>query len=71
MKRFTPLLYGLLLLLAVPWYWPADNHAIWFGVPAWVCVAVLVSLAASILTAILMTKPWPGEGDSENDDSHD
>lgn len=61
MSRLALPLFGILLVLAVPWYWPADSTLVWLGVPAWVCVAVLVSLAASLLTAWLMRLPWPGE----------
>ncbi len=63
--RLAPLLYALLLILAVPWYWPLDSRAVWLGVPAWVCVAVVVSAAASVLTAALMARPWPGERDDD------
>ena len=65
-SRLAPLLYLLLLVLAVPWYWPRDNTLVWFGVPAWVCIATLVSVAASILTAVLMGRAWPGEVDDDD-----
>ena len=67
MSRIAPLLFALLLVLAVPWYWPADSQLTWFGVPAWALVAVLVSVAASVLTALLMARPWPGEADDDRD----
>ncbi|MEQ8235075.1 MAG: hypothetical protein RLW61_02405 [Gammaproteobacteria bacterium] len=63
--RRAPLLFVVLLVLAVPWYWPADDRTLWFGVPAWVCVAVVVSAAASLLTALLMARPWPDEQDDD------
>ncbi|MGE0482742.1 MAG: hypothetical protein AB7Q81_01235 [Gammaproteobacteria bacterium] len=66
MTRIAPLLFAVLLLLAVPWYWPHDDSRIWLGMPAWVCVAVLVSVAASVLTAVLMARPWPGERDDDD-----
>lgn len=53
--------YLALLGLAIPWYWPADNHAMWFGFPGWVIVAIVVSFAASLLTAVLLSRPWPHE----------
>lgn len=61
LHRLAPWLYLLLLALAVPWYWPSTSHAVWLGLPAWVCVAIMVSLAASVLTALLMARPWPDE----------
>ena len=66
-SRVAPLLYLTLLILAVPWYWPTDNHAVWFGVPAWVVVAIAVSTAASILTAFLLTRRWPDESPHDDD----
>ncbi len=62
-SRFAPALYLLLLVLAVPWYWPAGTLTVWFGMPAWVVVAILVSTAASVLTAVLLARPWPDESD--------
>ncbi len=59
--HLAPLLYLLLLAGAVPWYWPADHRVLWFGLPAWVVVAIGVSCAASILTAALLARRWPGE----------
>jgi hypothetical protein len=54
--------YLLLLLLAVPWYWPADSRALLFGVPAWVAVSILVSFVVSVFTAwVLLRHRWPGE----------
>lgn len=60
-------LYAGLLVAAIPWYWPADNLAIWFGFPAWVVTAIGFSALASILTAIVLRKPWP----SETPDDHE
>ena len=65
MNGRLPLIYLALLAIAVPWYWPADDTMVWFGAPAWVVVAVVVSLIASILTAVLMSKPWPHERDDD------
>jgi hypothetical protein len=60
--RWWPIIVFLVLLVAaVPWYWPDSDHSIIFGVPAWVALAVLVSLFASIFTAWLLFRPWPGE----------
>ncbi|NQY91752.1 MAG: hypothetical protein HRT46_08840, partial [Deltaproteobacteria bacterium] len=32
----TWLVYAALLVLAVPWYWPADSTLLLLGMPAWV-----------------------------------
>ena len=53
--------YAVLLLAAVPWYWPAGDETRWGGVPAWVVVAVAVSVAVSVYTAWLLGGPWPSE----------
>ena len=66
MSRAAPLLYVLLLVAAVPWYWPDAVPPIVLGVPAWVVTAVVVSLGASILTAVLLMRPWPGEQDNDD-----
>ena len=53
--------YVLLLVAAVPWYWPADDKTRWAGVPAWVVVALVGSVAISVYTAWLLRRPWPSE----------
>lgn len=67
MNRLPLLWFIVLLLAAVPWYWPADDTTLWFGVPAWVCCAVVVSLLASLYTALLLARPWPHEGADGHD----
>lgn len=59
------------LLIGIPWYWPTDNHAIVFGMPGWVIVAIFVSLIASVFTAWLLWSPWPGESMNATDGDHD
>jgi hypothetical protein len=56
LNRIAPALYLLLLVAAIPWYWPHDSQLIWFGMPAWVVVAIGVSFLASILTATLLAR---------------
>lgn len=67
MTRIAPLIYLLLLGVGIPWYWPADNHALVLGMPAWVVIAIVVSLAASCLSVVILTRPWPGESDSSDE----
>lgn len=59
--------YVVLLAIGIPWYWPADNHSIVLGMPAWVVVAIAASTCASMFTAWLLAKPWPAEAEQEHD----
>ncbi|MBL1143196.1 MAG: DUF997 family protein [Proteobacteria bacterium] len=59
-------IYFVLLILAIPWYWPKDSDLVILGLPAWVFVAILISLFASIFTAfILLRYPWKTEIDEQ------
>lgn len=58
---FIVLAYLTLVILAVPWYWPADDRTVWLGLPAWVVVAIAVSFAVSVLTAAILSRPWAHE----------
>lgn len=58
--------YIILLIFAIPWYWPKNTDLIIFGLPVWVFVAILVSLFTSIFTAFLLWKyPWDIEIDED------
>jgi hypothetical protein len=58
--------YLLLLVLAVPWYWPADDARMLLGLPLWVVVVLGTGLAAAALTAwVLLRYPWPDPADPE------
>jgi hypothetical protein len=60
------IVYLLLLVLAVPWYWPADETRLVLGMPIWVVTAILVGFVTACLTAwILLSRPWP---ESVNDE---
>ena len=48
------LLYLLLLCLGIPWYWPADSTLVWMGFPGWVISSIVVSILASIVTAVAL-----------------
>ncbi|MBT4206196.1 MAG: hypothetical protein HOK64_06885 [Proteobacteria bacterium] len=44
----------ILLCLGIPWYWPADSTLVWMGFPGWVISSIVVSILASIVTAIAL-----------------
>jgi len=46
--------YLILLAAGIPWYWPEGNTARLFGLPAWVTIAIIVSVLASVLTAFIL-----------------
>ena len=59
--------YFLLLLIGIPWYWPEDSQLVLFGLPAWVLVAIVVSVLTSVFTAFVFIRyPWTDY--SEHDD---
>ena len=63
------IVYFLLLIIAIPWYWPKDTQLLVLGLPVWVFVAILVSVLASIFTAfILLRYPWNMDFDKEKDE---
>jgi Zn-dependent protease with chaperone function len=58
--------YLIFLIAAIPWYWSKDNSLIILGLPAWVFVAILVSICTSIFTAFLLLRyPWKMEVDAD------
>ncbi|HHZ93543.1 TPA: hypothetical protein EYN98_30440 [Candidatus Poribacteria bacterium] len=60
------LIYIVLLAVGVPWYWDSGDKTIWFGFPAWVMVAIIVSLILSCLTAWLLQRPWSETPEENN-----
>jgi len=57
--------YFLLLVIAIPWYWPADDRTVYLGLPAWALAAYAASGLTSLFTAIalgrLFAETPPGE----------
>lgn len=45
------LAYLFLLLISIPWYWPAGDLRHVFGIPLWVVTVISVGLMVSILTS--------------------
>ena len=60
-RTWPVIVFLVLLAAAIPWYWPESDLTIIFGVPAWVALAIFVSIFGSLFTAWLLLKPWPGE----------
>ena len=54
-------IYAALFAVGIPWYWPRGHSTIWWGMPAWVVVALASSVALSVYTACLLSRPWPEE----------
>lgn len=67
MKYLVPILYLGLLAAAVPWFWQPGDHALMFGLPRWVVVAIAVSACVSVLTLCVLVRPWPHEGGDGNE----
>lgn len=66
-QRLAAWLYAALLALGIPWYWPADQHDIVLGLPAWVVVAIATAALAATLTAVLLARAWPDQPDHADD----
>ena len=62
------LTYLALFTIGIPWDWPEGDATLWLGMPAWVVVAIGVSVAISIFTACLLNRSWPGETRSCRED---
>ena len=66
-KYWVVAFYFILLIIAIPWYWPKDIDLIVMGLPVWVFVAIVVSIITSIFTAFLLIRhPW--ETDIKDDE---
>ena len=62
-RRWMIGIYLVLLLLVVPWYWPAGDATLAFGFPVWALVTLAAVLATSAYTAWVYL--------TQSDDSHD
>jgi hypothetical protein len=58
---FVGLAYVGLFAAGIPWYWPRGSTTLWFGMPAWLLVAIAASAGVSLLTALALRHRWPGE----------
>ena len=59
--------YLLLLIIAIPWYWPEDTQALVLGLPVWVFVAIVVSVITSVFTAFILVR-YSWNTDIDKDD---
>ena len=50
-RRWIFAVYVVLLLLVVPWYWPANDASLAFGFPVWALATLAAVLATSVFTA--------------------
>ena len=55
--------YLVLIAVGIPWWWPAHDSTILFGMPAWVISAIVVSFIASVYTLFVLLSAWPGAPD--------
>jgi len=60
-RWWIPAVYLLLILIGIPWYWPADDRRVWFGMPAWTAVALAASVLTSAFTAFVIGRFWPDD----------
>lgn len=59
-------IYLILLLIGVPWYWDSDNTTIFFGLPGWMMIAIITSIAVSCFTSFLWFNLWQPDEEEEN-----
>lgn len=56
--------YGLLVIIAIPWYWrwiPIPATTLCMGMPVWAFTSVVVSAVVSLYTSWLFSFRWPDE----------
>ena len=57
--------YSVLIILAVPWYWPEGSVGHLFGIPYWVLSSLFFGFICSLLTIYLLL--FSDFGQSESD----
>jgi drug/metabolite transporter (DMT)-like permease len=62
-RRWTALVYLMLLIVVVPWYWPAGDARHVFGLPYW----VIVTLAAVFITSAFTAWVYLSRADDDSD----
>ena len=57
-RRWIAVVYALLLLLTLPWYWPANDVRHLFGFPLWVLAVMAALWVTACFTAwVYATSP--------------
>ena len=67
MRLAKTLIFLVILIIAVPWYWPPETRWLFMGMPAWVVVAILISLFTSVFVALLLSEKWEQERTDDSD----
>lgn len=66
-SRGLAVLYIILLILAVPWYWPAEEARLLWGMPIWVISTIVIGALTAGLTAwVLLRSSWVDDDDGES-----
>ncbi len=61
-KRWIWFVYVLLFVLSVPWYLPGDTPTlIWWGLPAWVVLSLVMTMGIALFTVFVVGKYWHQE----------
>jgi len=61
------LVYCALFALSIPWYLPPGGEPVlWLGVPHWVVISLLATLAIAGFTALVVWRYWPEEEGAES-----
>ena len=58
MLRYIWIVYAIILLVAIPWYWPSDTDTLLLGLPLWVFISLIAAIFWAILTAFLILFAW-------------
>lgn len=65
MKSMIVLLYLIFFAFSIPWFIQGEIDLIIFGFPLWAFCALCGSVLISVLTAAVLSRPWPGEQEEQ------
>ena len=67
-KRWIWFVYVLLFVLSVPWYLPGDTPIlIWWGLPAWVVISLVITIGIALFTVFVIGKYWQQEEEDKDE----